>query len=767
MIRITDAEGKNVIGDGRVRHEDFLSAIGRALRYLSQHDPDPDFRFFFENLVEGSSLKGKALALHCLTRSGEKETINLDPDKSKLTAVNPGDDKSGSKTVSKITCTLYKFRQNARVLWHDRLMGHLIKYAILVMDEAFLAQRPVYCQEPHPEIPLVRVRLAQFFVAKDLVKAASANTTLALPDKFPGIFTCVDPFSNVLVEKNPTLDPFSAILEEKPTWWEVAARAAPLPYRYKNELLMVVTTASAKPVAWKYSILEGGARLHGKIGLGIARSDSMTHLDYRWAGDLTLGVAMGLRPDKYLGQILFVPPAGYMESPRPLHINIRYFKKFTAQTGRKNKPFDGPVYCLTNWSNPALVKNQLFHRLFGSSLAPQRKKNKGADRKGQELKAPTQDRQSAQAVMSQKTATEAAGEVASVWGKYRSVASIIPGSGEMVMSRPIPPTDQEWCHLIGHGDGGTETPENFVAGSKHCNTEQLAIECALRFDTELHNKLKARVTAYVPPETMTRTKPKPGMCIEGRSFDYDQCVDREDIHAIVKFGLKKAVPESGGPFKWIKLDMEPPGIPQDLKTKRAALITSISAKIKFVLDGGNDISLLDSDIKKLHAWREHKDTYNQLSRIADEIVSKIFNMPTVASFIRYQVRLGETIVYDRIYDAQRESIDRNEFMIIYEDVRAALCYAADRWRAGEKGRSATATCPHLLGAACPHGCRRDARTWSYICVDKERSLTVDNELRIGLKHAKALADAEAAGHLPPTQQPARMTRMEVETKQAP
>ncbi|MFV1885150.1 MAG: hypothetical protein ACMZ7B_11730 [Balneola sp.] len=38
------------------------------------------------------------------------------------------------------------------------------------------------------------------------------------------------------------------------------------------------------------------------------------------------------------------------------------------------------------------------------------------------------------------------------------------------------PTDQEWCHLLGHGDGGDERLGNFVSGSFHCNTEQLAME---------------------------------------------------------------------------------------------------------------------------------------------------------------------------------------------------------------------------------------------------------------------------------------------------
>lgn len=46
------------------------------------------------------------------------------------------------------------------------------------------------------------------------------------------------------------------------------------------------------------------------------------------------------------------------------------------------------------------------------------------------------------------------------------------------------PVNQEWCHLRGHGDGGDEYPGNFVSGSYHCNTEQLAIETGQRLVTQ-------------------------------------------------------------------------------------------------------------------------------------------------------------------------------------------------------------------------------------------------------------------------------------------
>ncbi|QLQ31702.1 MAG: hypothetical protein HZT40_08975 [Candidatus Thiothrix singaporensis] len=62
-------------------------------------------------------------------------------------------------------------------------------------------------------------------------------------------------------------------------------------------------------------------------------------------------------------------------------------------------------------------------------------------------------------------------------------------------------TDQEWCHLRGHGDGGEERVGNFVAGSNHCNTEQLAIESAQRQTTHAGQAdYRLFTTAYLLPD---------------------------------------------------------------------------------------------------------------------------------------------------------------------------------------------------------------------------------------------------------------------------
>lgn len=67
------------------------------------------------------------------------------------------------------------------------------------------------------------------------------------------------------------------------------------------------------------------------------------------------------------------------------------------------------------------------------------------------------------------------------------------------------PTDQEWCHLLGHGDGGDERLGNFVSGSFHCNTEQLAMESKERRGiTQAAPKgtYELRATAYLFNDNM-------------------------------------------------------------------------------------------------------------------------------------------------------------------------------------------------------------------------------------------------------------------------
>ena len=64
---------------------------------------------------------------------------------------------------------------------------------------------------------------------------------------------------------------------------------------------------------------------------------------------------------------------------------------------------------------------------------------------------------------------------------------------------------QEWCHLVGHGDGGSEHASNLAAGSHYANTEQLALEegaRTLRAAGKPHGVVVLlKVTSYLTPGT--------------------------------------------------------------------------------------------------------------------------------------------------------------------------------------------------------------------------------------------------------------------------
>jgi hypothetical protein len=75
------------------------------------------------------------------------------------------------------------------------------------------------------------------------------------------------------------------------------------------------------------------------------------------------------------------------------------------------------------------------------------------------------------------------------WRKVKDIVEI--------ENTPGPWTKQEWCHLRGHGDGGEERVGNFVSGSYHCNTEQLAIESGQRLTTQKKGNYVLKSTAYL------------------------------------------------------------------------------------------------------------------------------------------------------------------------------------------------------------------------------------------------------------------------------
>ena len=176
-------------------------------------------------------------------------------------------------------------------------------------------------------------------------------------------------------------------------------------------------------------------------------------------------------------------------------------------------------------------------------------------------------------------------------------------------------TDQEWCHLYGHGDGGTEKFENFVSGSKHCNTEQLAIETGQRIGRK--QGLEARITAYLVPNTGTMKK-----------IDADKVKDLRSPK-----DLSKLFNDDGSPNK----------------------------SIVEIYESIQNLSLSQERKKEI---LDHLIPFPVAKTMRYKIYHKLPNG-------RYQK------LFDHQYDAQSESFNYHEFKILQYAVRRAISKALD------------------------------------------------------------------------------------------
>ena len=220
-------------------------------------------------------------------------------------------------------------------------------------------------------------------------------------------------------------------------------------------------------------------------------------------------------------------------------------------------------------------------------------------------------------------------------------------------------TDQEWCHLLGHGDGGSEDLSNFVAGSKHCNTEQLAIEVGQRrvthadFFTEEAKDITAKITAYLLPNqgtwltegtyTATDLEGKLGGPWDG--YENNNYTDWRDQFFLV------------GDVEYT-YQLKPP---TDCKTAFDSLSDKISEPN------------IDKDLKKYLLKYKHS------------IETHFFMYLPIARWMRYKIYYRHKKVFDHIYDAQSESTNVHECQILDDTVERVL-YKAIAATADEKRR---------------------------------------------------------------------------------
>ncbi|MCL2923187.1 MAG: hypothetical protein MGF17_00765, partial [Trichodesmium sp. MAG_R04] len=220
----------------------------------------------------------------------------------------------------------------------------------------------------------------------------------------------------------------------------------------------------------------------------------------------------------------------------------------------------------------------------------------------------------------------------------------------------ILPTNQEWCHLFGHGDGGKEELGNFISGSKHCNTEQLGIEVGQR-----------RVIQN------TKKRYKYLEILEG---------DREKFKAKI---TAYSMPNQG---VWKLKDKENQPLPfngdgeQNLKT----WLSSDDAnewKNKFCINGNQDtIKQNATELSKAfeelsESIKKAKDQDKEKLVMLQQHIEKNFFLLSLplGRWMRYKIYYGEKKVFDHIYDAQSQSFDINEAKILDFTVERVLYQA--------------------------------------------------------------------------------------------
>jgi cellobiose-specific phosphotransferase system component IIB len=226
-------------------------------------------------------------------------------------------------------------------------------------------------------------------------------------------------------------------------------------------------------------------------------------------------------------------------------------------------------------------------------------------------------------------------------------------------------TSQEWCHLHGQGDGGREQLENFVAGSEHANTEQLAIETAQRLFSYKGLPLNARMTAYLMPgDGFARTSllKSEVKTLENAGWDA----------AFIKRLRSRKVAERKAAFADFLL-LAPQVEAYNKVTVSKGAGKAATAKILGARDDALTAQLPAAVVARISA---SKDPRRWLAKLAEEL-TPMFRMPApIAVAVRYKVYLksprGEVKAFDHLIQMQRESFDLLEYRFLYWAVQVAL-----------------------------------------------------------------------------------------------
>lgn len=432
----------------------------------------------------------------------------------------------------------------------------------------------------------------------------------------------------------------------------------------------------------------------GGGGGGAMRADNVGEVDYWWTGNKALGVALGLNENRFIkltesntlntGEIDKLKGQNYHPTNVPWDKDtttlektptnvfkgseILYLKKFKTmqelnneKNKKKNKP-DNPLapriprlagkdFKYMAASNPevnrALRKKQKELSLNGGNASL--RQNAGGVMWGY-MKGEKDDSQfknyfdtwknnvkngyTITSTASSLSATDFANFVI----EHDNVAKEAwKFDNKNCSDSPVVPTEQEWCHLYGHGDGGQEIYDNFVSGSKHCNTEQLAIETGQRKGKP--GNLTVRITAYLVPSNEYVTQ---------KSFTKDEIqnlfkVENTIIIAGGQDGLEKYLTENF--FDDNNGGYELKGSYNGEK--------GFVAFVKSKIDGAENNKPLRKALSRMLA--KYANFYYPLAR-----------------WIRYKIYHKDQKIFDHIFDAQSQSFNYHEFKILKTTVERVI-----------------------------------------------------------------------------------------------
>ena len=211
----------------------------------------------------------------------------------------------------------------------------------------------------------------------------------------------------------------------------------------------------------------------GSGGNGAARSDGIDEVEYFWSGNVAIGLMIGLEIEQYIEIDKIDLAFGDLKKKGFCPTNVPYDEAFDTL-------WDVLMGLGESGENgPAILRGSeiIYLKRFKTKTEGVVRKNRPEVPRSPLLiieATPTYD--------ICKFGEKIVQEPAKILMR-NSLRKAMGGSADECYIKTLgeePRTNQEWCHLIGHGDGGDETQQNLVAGSKHCNTEQLAIELGLR-----------------------------------------------------------------------------------------------------------------------------------------------------------------------------------------------------------------------------------------------------------------------------------------------